>query len=100
MLRATYIGNEITASGFALVGVQSRITPAEPGAVWQAVQDARGKSDLVILDQAHADTIRTRLQELISSEPIPPVVVMPTLNTKEPDLDRIVGPARRVLGLS
>ena len=34
MLRATYIGDKITASGFALVGVTPRVTPAEAAAVW------------------------------------------------------------------
>ena len=100
MLRATYIGDEVTASGFALIGLTPRVTAAEPKAVWQAIREARRNSDLVILNQAHADVIQSRLLELISAEPIPPVVIVPTMNTKEPVLDRVVGPARRVLGLS
>lgn len=99
-LRAIYIGEAITASGFALVGVQPRVTPAEADAVWQAMREARQISDLVILNQAHADVIQTRLQELVSSEPTPPVVVVPTMDDKEFAQDRVVGPARRVLGLS
>ena len=99
MLRATYIGDKITASGFALVGVQPRVTPPEPAAVWQAVHDARGNSDLVILDQALADVIRTRLQELISSAPLPPIVVVPGMSNGEAAADTVVGPARRALGL-
>jgi len=99
-LRAIYIGEAITASGFALVGVQPRVTPAEADAVWQAMREARQNSDLVILNQAHADVIQTRLQELVSSEPTPPVVVVPTMDDKEFAQDRVVGPARRVLGLS
>lgn len=99
-LRAIYIGEAVTASGFALVGVQPRVTPTEVDAVWQAMREARQNSDLVILNQAHADLIQARLQELISSEPTPPVVVVPTMDGKEFALDRVVGPARRVLGLS
>lgn len=99
-LRATYIGEAVTANGFMLVGVRPRITPAEADAVWQALRAARRNSDLVILNQAHADVIRARLQELISAEPTPPVVVVPTMNTMEPALDHVVGPARRLLGLS
>ncbi len=99
-LRATYIGEAVTASGFALVGVEPLITPLEAGVVWQAMREARRNSDLVILNQAHADVIQSRLLELIAAEPIPPVVVVPTMNTKEPTQDRVVGSARRVLGLS
>jgi len=98
-LRAIYIGEAVTANGFALVGVQPQVTPAEADAVWQAMREARQNSDLVILNQAHADVILARLQELISSEPTPPVVVVPTMDDKEFALDRVVGPARRVLGL-
>ena len=100
MLRAIYIGEVVTASGFALVGVQPQVTPAEADAVWQAVREARQNSDLVILNQAHANLIQARLRELISAEPTPPVVVVPTMDGKEFALDHIVGPARRVLGLS
>ena len=99
-LRAIYIGEAVTASGFALVGVQPQVMPAEAEAVWQAMREARQNSDLVILNQAHADVIQTRLQELISSEPTPPVVVVPNMDGEEFALDRVVGPARRVLGLS
>ena len=99
-LRATYIGDAVTADGFALVGVQPRVTPAEANAVWQALREARQKSNLVILNRAHADVIQARLQELISTEPTPPVVVVPTMASNEPALDHVVAPARRVLGLS
>ena len=99
-LRATYIGEAITAAGFALVGVLPRVTPTEADAVWQAMLEARLNSNLVILNQAHADVIQARLQELISTEPTPPVVVVPSMASKEPAQDRVVAPARRVLGLS
>ena len=99
MLRATYIGDEVTASGFALVGVSCRIIPNEPRAVWQAVRKARKHSDLVILDQAHADVVQVRLQELISAHPIPPIVVVPSMSHAEAADDAVVGPARRTLGL-
>ena len=99
-LRATYIGEAVTADGFALVGVQPRVTPAEADAVWRAIHEARQKSNLVILNQAHADVIQVRLQELISTEPTPPVVVVPTMANKELALDHVVGPARSALGLS
>jgi vacuolar-type H+-ATPase subunit F/Vma7 len=99
-LRAIYIGEAVTAGGFALVGVRPRVVPAEADAVWQAMREARQNSDLVILNQAHAEVIQTRLQELISSEPTPPVIVVPDMDGKEFALDRVVGPARRVLGLS
>jgi vacuolar-type H+-ATPase subunit F/Vma7 len=99
-LRAIYIGEAITASGFALVGVQPQVIPAETDAVWQAMREARQNSDLVILNQAHADVIQARLQELISSEPTPPIVVVPNMDEKDFTQDRVVGTARRVLGLS
>ncbi len=99
MLRATYIGDEITASGFALVGVSCRITPTEPNAVWKAVRKARKHSDLVILDQAHAGAVQARLQALISTDPLPPIVVVPSMGHSEAAADAVVGPARRTLGL-
>ena len=99
-LRATYIGEAVAAGGFALVGVEPRVTPAEADAVWREMRAARRNSDLVILDQAHAELVQARLQELIAAEPIPPVVVVPSMNTDELALDRVIGPARRVLGLS
>ena len=99
-LRVTYIGEAVTASGFALVGVQPQVTPVEADAVWRAMHEARRNSDLVILGQAHADVIQAHLQELIATEPVPPVVAVPNMDTKEPALDSVVGPARRVLGLS
>ena len=98
-LRVTYIGDVVTASGFALVGVEPRVAPAEAGAVWQAMREARKNSDLVVLNQAHADVIQAGLQELISAEPTPPVVVVPSMASKELALDRVVGSARQVLGL-
>lgn len=100
VLRVTYIGDAVTADGFALVGVQPQVTPAEADTVWQAIREARQKSNLVILNQAHADVIQTRLQELISTEPTPPVIVVPTMASNELALDRVVAPARRLLGLS
>ena len=99
-LRVTYIGEAVTAGGFALVGVQPRVTPAEADAVWQAIAEARRNSDLVILNQGHADVVQARLRELITAEPTPPVIVVPTMASEEPALDHAVGPARRVLGLS
>lgn len=98
-LRAIYIGEAITASGFALVGVQPRVTPVEAVAVWRAVCEARHNADVIILNQAHANVIREHLRELIASEPTPPVVVVPTMDKKETALDLVIGPARRVLGL-
>ena len=99
-LRATYIGEAVAAGGFALVGVDARVTPEEADAVWQCVREARRNSDLVILNQAHADLVQARLQELISVEPTPPVVVVPSMNSSESARDRVIEPARRVLGLS
>lgn len=99
MLRATYIGDQISASGLALVGVRFRATPTDPGAVWQAVQEARKKSDLVILDRTRADVIRSRLRELITTDPLPPIVVIPSMSNFEAAADAVVGPARRTLGL-
>ncbi len=98
-LRATYIGDAVSADGFALVGVRPRVTPADAGAVWQALREARQRSDLVIVNRAHADVIEARLLELIASEPTPPVVVVPSMDTGEAAVDRVIGPARRVLGL-
>ena len=99
-LRATYIGEAVAAGGFALVGVEPRVIPAEADAVWREMRAARRHSDLIIVNQAHAELVQARLQELISAESTPPVVVVPSMNTDEAAMDRVIGPARRVLGLS
>ena len=53
----------------------------------------------MILDQAHAATVQTRIQDLIARKPMPPVVVIPALAREEAARDSVVGPARRALGL-
>lgn len=99
-LRVTYIGDAVTAGGLMLIGVEARVTPAQADATWQSLRAARQTADLVILNQAHADLIRTRLQEWIAAEPAPPVVELPTMDSSEAARDRVVAPARRALGLS
>lgn len=98
-LRATYIGEAFTAAGFALAGVEPRVTAADAAAVWRALTEARRAADLVILDQAHAGLVETRLRDLIAAEPIPPVVVVPGMDRDAAPRDRVVAAARRALGL-
>ena len=98
-LRATYIGEAVAAAGFALVGVRTVVAPLEADALWRAIRAARKDSELVILNQAHADVVGKPLRDLIVAEPEPPIAVIASMDSTEPAVDRVVDPARRVLGL-
>lgn len=99
-LRVSYVGDPLTSTGFALVGVTSYSSSTESAAVWNAVLRAREHSDLVILDQDHARAVTSQLETLIRRQPIPPVVIVPSIDSDHALQDSVIDIARRVLGIS
>jgi vacuolar-type H+-ATPase subunit F/Vma7 len=97
-MRVCYIGDSVTARGLALAGVETWEVEPEPQAVMQALTSARDRADLIILNQRHADVIASR--HIAHEAVIPPVVVLPSMDGQDSLVDRVIGPARRVLGLS
>jgi vacuolar-type H+-ATPase subunit F/Vma7 len=83
-----------------LAGVTPYSPPVEFAAVWDTVLQARKQSDLVILNQKHARSVQSRLEALIRQQPIPPVVVIPSIDSDHALQDSAVDVARRVLGIS
>lgn len=98
-LRVSYIGDPLTSTGFALVGVTPYSSSTESAAVWNAVLRAREQSDLVILNEDHAHSVKSRLEALIRQWPIPPVVIVPSIDSDHALQDLVVDEARRVLAI-
>ncbi len=99
-LKVSYIGDPLTSTGFALVGVRPYSSSTESAAVWNAILQAREQSDLVILNQEHAHSVKSRLEALIRQRPIPPIVIIPSIDTDHALQDSVIDTARRVLGVS
>lgn len=100
VLRVTYIGEPVAAMGFALAGAVTHLPPVEAEQVWSAFLAARNNSDLVLLNHAHARVIEDRLGTLLREQPVPPVLVLPSMDTDEPFTRELTRDARRLLGLA
>lgn len=77
MLDASFIGDELTATGFALVGIHTAAAPESRDRLWQLVLEERERRQLVMLSAECARRIRDRLDALIERQPVPPIVVLP-----------------------
>jgi vacuolar-type H+-ATPase subunit F/Vma7 len=99
-LRVTYIGEDVSASGFALAGARVHRVPADPDRVRPLLEAARGDSDLVILNEAHALCVGDALHALLLREPVPPVLVLPAMDVRAGPPREVVRRARSVLGLT
>lgn len=98
-MRITYIGEEITAQGFALLGVDSLQPAASHAEVFAALQTARHGADLVLLDQGLASLLHSELQIFILQHPVPPILVVPSMTKKEDFHGTELKLARRELGI-
>lgn len=98
-MRIRYIGDAVSAVGFALVGASTRTPDPNPEQVWAELVAARRDADLVVLSQTHAATVRGRLA-LLYDDPVPPVVTIPSLADDTAMSHDAAGAARRALGLS
>lgn len=96
MLNALYIGDELTATGFRLVGLDVKPVPADVEALWALIQRERLSRQLIVLSESAAGPVRERIDLLLESEPLPPIVVLP----ENPDyVDHSVLQARQTLGI-
>ena len=99
MLRVIYIGEEIAAQGFRLLGAETLAPDADRASVLEAVNDARASTDLVLLDQVLAELVGIELQELLVQEPVPPVLIVPAMSDDQEFSYSALDQARRELGL-
>ncbi len=99
-MRVVYIGEALAAAGFSVAGARVHAPVAEASAVWELVTREREHCDLLILNQDHADTVASRLRELIHAQPAPPVMVIPAMSKADAMLPDIALEARQTLGLA
>lgn len=99
MLRVTYIGEEIAAQGFRLLGVATLAPEATHREVLDALHGARDDADLVLLDQDMANMVHAELQELLVRHPVPPVLIIPGMAEDQEFAMPALEQARRELGI-
>lgn len=100
MTNASYVGDRVTAAAMRLAGVRVFTPELNSAAIWRAVQTARRQSAMVIVDQDHAGMIQQQLSTAAITDPVPPIVVMPTLDRDDGRLANASRTARQVLGLA
>ena len=96
MAAPVYIGNEVTAAGFRLAGVEVRIpVPGEEG---EALATARAMAPLVMVDAAIAALLPPETLRAALRATFPITVVMPDLQQEvaSPDISHRL---RRQLGI-
>ncbi len=98
-MRICYIGDALTSEGLRLVGATAQPLAVDADAVWNAIEDARDRSDLILLNQAHAQVVPHLLEKLLVRHPIPPILVVPSIDTDDGLHADGVDAARRVLGV-
>jgi len=95
----TYIGESVTAQGMRLIGVHTITPTSNRDEIWKAVDTARRKSDLVLLDEVPAQRVRYDLEALLLRHPLPPVLIIPDMRGDQIMSSATVEEARRVLGI-
>lgn len=98
MLDATYIGDELTGTGFKLVGIHAYPAPDSVERLWQLVLEERERRQLIMLSADCAHQIRQRLVELLDSHPLPPVVILPGSESGDGPVE-VIGEALGALGI-
>jgi vacuolar-type H+-ATPase subunit F/Vma7 len=96
MAAPIYIGDEVTATGFRLAGVET-IVPA-PGGEAAALADACGRAPLVLLCASVGARVDAALLRARIAASTPPVAVLPDLAGIAPRPD-IAARLRRQLGI-
>ena len=99
MQAASYVGDPVTGAAMGLIGI--RVFTPGPNApeIWDAVAEARRTSAVVILDQGCAERIQAQLMAAVVETALPPVVVLPSLDSDEAPAAACSRAARRALGL-
>lgn len=98
MLDASYIGDDLTGTGFSLVGFRVWPAPDSAEELWQLVVEERSRRHLVVLSSDSAGSIRDRLNRLLDTDPLPPVVVLPQSGADD-NRGHVVAEAFRALGM-
>lgn len=96
MASIVFIGDELTAAGFRLAGVETLVP--QPGAVGDALSDARSRAGLVVITADCAGRLPSGELENVLLAEAPIVAVVPDIlaHTPPPDL---AGRLRAVLGI-
>lgn len=96
MSAAIFIGDELTAAGFRLTGIETLVPAAKD--VGQAFDDARARAGLVIITAELARSIPASELEAALLAETPALAIVPDVRftTSPPDL---AGKLRRVLGI-
>ncbi len=96
MGRAIFIGDELSAAGFRLTGIETLVP--EPGAVGSALDDARARGSFVIITADLARHIPARQLEAAMLAEAPTLTIIPDVlfRAAVPDLTRSL---RTVLGI-
>lgn len=96
MNAVAFIGDELTATGFALAGVRIYVTP--PAGATEALRVARESADLVLIAAAHARAIEAAELDaaLVATRPLTVVVEDMLGREAPPDLEKLM---RRALGV-
>ena len=97
--RFSYVGDPLSALGYALIGARRFSPERNPAAVAQALDEAREDSDLILIENAYAELVEKYLQALVISDPVPPILVVPCLHEDDALSELSVREARSVLGI-
>lgn len=98
MLDASYIGEDLTGTGLALVGIRAHPVPESTEQLWQLVLNERDRRQLVMLSADCARQIGEPLHALLETHPLPPVLVLPDPETGQGP-DEVINEAFAALGI-
>ena len=93
---ALFIGDPVLGGGFRLIGIDVKPSPPSPDALWRLLNSERQNRQLIILSRPAAEPIRDRIDEMLETRPIPPIMILPEAAD---DVDRSIVHARLALGL-
>lgn len=82
MVRAVFIGDEVTGAGYRLAGL--RVVTAGPDEVIAALASAREDAALILIGAGSAAGMDDRELERVQRRGVPPVVVVPDAQGGEP----------------
>lgn len=97
--RCTYVGDPLSGKAFALIGARNVSPELTAEAVRQAVNTARADSNLVLIETEYAALLDEELRDTIVTDPVPPIVIVPSLTHDGELVDVTVREARAVLGI-
>lgn len=76
MTLPVFIGDEVTATGYRLAGIEIRV-PVTPDATEQELARARGSASLILISAEYAGHVQAgKLREAVSRA-APPVLIVP-----------------------